>query len=45
MRKTLKTFVFYVGIDLLGFPMYHRHYVNQFNYSDSQFFREFSKKD
>ena len=48
--KTVKTVVFIVGVDVLGFPLYHRHYYNEYtigsvpkSYCNSKFFKAFSK--
>lgn len=44
MIKKLKTLVFCIGVDILGFPQFHKHEIETQVYSDSQFFRSFSKK-
>ena len=43
--KTLKTVVFVVGVDILGFPIYHRHYYVDWkeHFSHSIYFKAFSK--
>lgn len=44
MIKQLKTLVFCVGVDVLGFPVFHKHNIEHYSYSDSQYFRSYSKK-
>lgn len=41
IKKFCKTIVFIVGVDVLGFPSFHRHYLRF--YPDSQFYKAFSK--
>lgn len=45
MKKFLKTIVFTIGVDILGFPQFHRHQIDRRTpHSDSQFFKAHSKK-
>ncbi|MBB5334730.1 hypothetical protein HNP69_002881 [Chryseobacterium koreense] len=41
MKKLLKTIVFIVGVDVLGFPAYHCHHLKYA--ANSKFFNAFSK--
>lgn len=43
MKKIFKTVVFVVGVDVLGFPQVHRHFVAEYYIIDSSFFKAFSK--
>lgn len=43
MKRVIKTIVFIVGVDVLGFPLYHRHTLIEHHLIHSLFFKAFSK--
>ncbi|MCT4181635.1 hypothetical protein [Elizabethkingia miricola] len=45
MKKFFKTIVFQIGVDVLGFPVFHKHQIeNRSLVSDSVYFKAYSKK-
>ena len=45
MKKFVKTIVFKIGIDVLGFPKFHNHHlIFEKPFSNCLYFKAFSKK-
>lgn len=44
MKKIFKIIVFQIGVDVLGFPCFHKHTLSRQKFTSSQFFSANSKK-
>ena len=44
MKKFFKTLVFVIGVDVLGFPKFHRHFLIEKIIMNSKYYKAYSKK-
>ncbi len=44
MKKIIKTIAFQIGVDILGFPVFHNHSITTAVICDGRYFKAHSKK-
>lgn len=44
MKKFLHIVAFQIGVDVLGFPEFHNHFLEKTVFVDGKYYKSFSKK-